>query len=68
MTTSSSAKPATPVTTEGAPIVKTTFHGESPWAALHLIAHDAAAAEATPRTRLKPAAKAKSPKKAALPQ
>ena len=68
MTTSSIASPAAPASTEGAPIVKTTFHGESPWAALHLIAGDAAAAEAMPRTRMKPAMKAKSPKKVALHQ
>jgi len=68
MTTSSIATPATPVNTAGTPIVKTTFHGESPWAALHLVAQDAAATEAMPRTRMKPATKAKSPKKAALQQ
>lgn len=41
------------------PIVKTTFHGQSPWAALHFVASEVAAA--VPRTRTKPAAKAKQP-------
>lgn len=45
--------------TQALPIVKTTFHGQSPWAALQLVALEVAAA--VPRTRTKPAAKAKQP-------
>ena len=46
-------------------MAKTTFHGANPWAALHLIAEDAAAADTAPSKRIKPATKAKKPKKTA---
>lgn len=45
---------------EPLPLAKTTFHGANPWAALHLVAEDAAA-DTAPRTRTKPATKAKRP-------
>lgn len=44
---------------EAVAIVKTTFHGQNPWAALHLLADGAAATEAAPRSGKKPASKAK---------
>lgn len=47
---------------EALQMAKTTFHGANPWAALHLVAEDAAA-DAAPRTRTKPATKAKRPKR-----
>lgn len=49
---------------EALPIAKTTFHGANPWAALHLAAENAVAEDTAPSKRVKPATKAKKPKKA----